>query len=191
MANLFDFKEVETNVSGGSNQKFIYPGIKNHIIIGDVSQGASKSGTPFIEIEMYTKEGGKDSSKKFQFYTSEKAMKMSLEKIKHIATKVVTEEELNAATDIESLKDLLRGKALRMKFSGQEYVNKNGEVKENALIGLAPFAEAIEEGAEHPPVADGDTKLKYDKDNEYDFKKLEVEATESPVVQEGTGKTGW
>lgn len=189
MADLFNFAEVKESVGTGNSQKYIYPGIRHQVVIKNIKEDKTPSGTPFIELELYTKEGGPEASVKFPFYTSEKAAAKSMEKIKHIATKVVTEAELNAAKTVEDLKDLLKGKMLRMKFTGEEYKNKNGEIKEKALIGLAPFAEAIEEGGDHPVILDEDTKLKFDKANQYDFKKF-VEEGESAPQEQAAGKTG-
>lgn len=190
MADLFNFASVEEKqVGGGNSQKYIYPGIRHRVVIKNVTEGKTPGGTPFIEFELYSKEGGPETSRKFQFYTSEKAIAKSMEKIKHIATKVVTEEELNNAKSVEELRDLLKGKVLRMKFTGEEYQNTSGEIKSRALIGLAPFAEAVEEGAAHPPVADEDTKLKFDDKNPYDFKKLEVAPSETP--SEDGAKAAW
>jgi hypothetical protein len=194
MADLFNFEEVSgerEQGTGGGTQKYIYPGIKHHVIIKNVKTGKSANETPFIEIEMYTKEGGPDTSRSFKFYTSEKAVKMSMEKIKHIATKVATADEVNAAKDLEALRDLLKGKALRMKFVGREYRNSNNELKEAAEIGLAPFAEAIEEGAEHAPVADEDTQLTFDKDNEYDMVRLKESPESAPKQSPGASSTPW
>jgi hypothetical protein len=194
MADLFNFATVEEKVSTGEgSQKYIYPGIRHQVVIKNVSEGKTPSGTPFIEVEMYSKEGGPETAKKFPFYTSPAAIAKSMEKIKHIATKIVKEEALNKATSVEELRDLLKGGVLRMKFTGEEYKNANNEIKEKALIGLAPFAEAIEDGAEHAPIADADTKLKFDKNNTYDFKKLVESGSATPDADtpEGGKKLTW
>lgn len=181
MADLFNFKEVEEKESvGGNSQKYIYPGIRHNVVIKDLKAGVNPNGTPFIEIFLYTKEGGPDTVKGFKFYTSAGALPKTQEKLKHIATKVATLEQVEGAKTVEDLRDLLKGNSLRLKFIGREYKNSNGELKEAAEIGLAPFAEAIQEEAAYPVVADEDTKLVYDKTNPYDFKKLEEEGTDSP-----------
>ena len=190
MADLFNFGEVEEreNVGGGNSQKYIYPGIRHHVVIKDVKAGKNANNTPFIELIMYTKEGGPEAARSFNLYTSPGALPKTQEKLKHIATKVATLEEVEAARDVEALRDLLKGKSLRMKFIGREYKNSNGELKERAEIGLAPFAEAIEEGAAYPVVSDEDTKLTFDKTNQYDFQKLEEEesVTVDPAAMSGS-----
>jgi len=187
MADLFNFEKVEEGADKGQGKgKYIYPGIYHNVLIKNVKKGSSPNGTPFIEIEMYTKEGGPEAAKSFKFYTSEKAKPKSLEKIKHIATKVAKEDDVNKAKDLEALRDLLKGNALRMKFTGREYLNSSNERKEVAEIGLPPFAEAIQEGAEYPVVEDENTELKFDKNNEWDFKKLD-EGEESPDDDKSSG----
>jgi hypothetical protein len=193
MAELFNFGSVEEKVSvgGGNSQKYIYPGIRHNVVIKDVKEGKSQNKeTPFIEFSLYSKEGGPETARTFQFYTSPNTIVKTMEKIKHIATKVVKEEELNKATDVEALRDLLKGKSLRMKFTGEEYKNQNGEVKSRALIGLPPFAESISDEAEYPAISDEETKLKFDDKNQYDFKKLAEEGSEEPQTEQA-GKSAW
>jgi len=64
---------------------------------------------------------------------------------------------------------------LRIKFIGEEYQNQAGDIKEAARIGYPNFAEAIEEGAEYPPVADEDSEFFYNP--EKDLTKLKVDST--------------
>jgi len=125
---------------------------------------------------------------------SEKGKVRSFEKIKHIATKVVKEADIDGikAESLEEygskLQDLLMGKSLRMKFVGEEYINASGETKVKTTVGLPSFAEAIYEGGEYP-VLDV-TKLKYNENNSYDMKKLE-KAPEGAAGSESTGSLGW
>lgn len=189
MSELFDFSKVEEKSEGGGNQKYIYPGVKHHVTIKNLSEGTSPNGTPFYEIEMYTKEGGPETAKAFRMYLSEKARPYTLSNIKHIATKITTEEKLNAVKSFDDLRDLLKGESLRMMFYGEEYKNSNGEIKEKAVIGIPRFAEAIQEGAEEAPVADEDTKLVFDKENRHHFKRLPAESTDSP--DQNTSATAW
>lgn len=184
MADLFNFEQVEEGkVGGGNAQKYIYPGIRHKVVVKNLKEDKTPNGTPFIELELYTKEGGPENSTKFPLYTSEKALKYTMERLKHIATAIVKEEDVNKAKNVEDLRDLIKGGVLRMKFHGEEYINKNGEVKEKATIPVTyPFAEAIEDGAEKPAIADEDTKLTdIDKNNQYEFKKVEVNPTPDPA----------
>lgn len=178
MENLFSTTGVEEVVASGGNQKYIYGGVYNDVKISNVSSGATPTGTPYLRLTMHTAEGGDQAARDFDFFFTEKAAPISMRKLKHIATKVVTEAEFETvkATNLSELvagvAPLLKGRRLRMKFNGEEYRNAAGEVKEKATIGLPEFAEAIEPNAEYPVVADADTKLTYDKSNTYDFKKL-------------------
>lgn len=183
MAELFNFGEVETKeeVGGGNSQKYIYPGIRHEVVIKSVKEGSPEGKSPYVELEMYTKDGGPETARSFKFYTSKGDIAKTMEKIKHIATKVATQEEVTAAKNVDDLRDILKGKKLRMKFTGEQWKNESGEIKERALIGLPPFAEAIEDGAAYPAVANEDTKLTFDKTNKYDFKLLE-EGDEVPTA---------
>jgi hypothetical protein len=178
--SMFNLSEVKEEVKGGANETYIYPGIRNNVKIKKWTNGSTPNGTPFLAVHLVTREGEEANveATEFPFYTSEKALKTSLAKIKHIVTKVATEAEwlskepadMDEMTD--HLNDISRGKYLRIKFTGEEYQNKNGEIKEKALIGLPEFAEAIENGAEYPVVAPEESKLVFDKNNSYDFKKF-------------------
>jgi hypothetical protein len=197
--SMFNLKEVSEEVKGGGvNETYIYPGIRNNVVISKWSHGtSSQKGTPFIAVHLVTKEGkaANVEPKQFEFYVSEKAIPDTLARIKHIVTKVTTnaEWESKEPADLEEmvdhLNDISRGKVLRMKFTGEEYLNGQGEVKSSARIGYPEFAEAVEEGAEYPAVANEDTKLVFDPNNQYDFKKLPKDATnvaeEKPAVAVG------
>jgi hypothetical protein len=190
---MFNLSEVKEG-GNGNGSLYIYPGVKEVVIKG-WGKGETPSGTPFVEVELVTLEAFKaateNASKKFQFYMSEKAKDQSLAKIKHIMTKVVKEAEIKNASTPQEFVDMLNGlsknKALRVKFIGEEY-EYNGEVKEAARIGLPTFAEAINTGAEYEPVTE--TKLTYDKNNQYDFKALVKAPTVESEVIAGT-KVAW
>lgn len=180
MSNLFSNENVEEKTGGQG--KYIYPGIYDNIIIKEVTSGTSKNkGTPYVQVSMYTEDGGENNSKEFEFYMTENAADMSKSKLKHIATKVAKAEEFNSikANNIDeyaqALDKIMKGKRLRMKFTGEQYENAQGDVKDVAKIGLPVFAEAIEEGAEYPPVSKEDSKLTFDKNNQWDYKKLDIQ----------------
>ena len=170
--------------------KYLKPGI-NLTTIGTVEGITPEAGSPYIEMGFYKMEGDPEANTKVRFYMSEKGIAKSLEKIKHIATKVVKASEIDSITadTVEdyglSLNKLLSGKSLRMKFIGEEYKNASQQIKVKTTVGLPAFAEAINEGAEYPITTD--TKLKFSENNPYDMKKL-------PVLEESgesTGKLGW
>ena len=167
-----------------STSKYLRPGIENKVIIDNVIGQEPKDRAPFIEFTFRKPESSSEEATRVRFYMSEKAVSRSMQKIVHIATKVCTREQLNAltATTVEEygamLNRLLRNKALRLMFSPEQYVNAKGEVKVKPTLGLPEFAEAINTGAEYAPVADGETKLKYDED------KLMIKVKESSVPKD-------
>jgi len=193
---MFNLNEVEENVGGG-NGLYIYPGVRN-VTINGWTTGTSPQGKPFVEVELTTveamKEGKENASKKFQFYMSDAATEKSLQKIKHIVTKVTKASNITNQPDLNSfvamLNNISKGKSYRQKFTGEEY-EYNGEIKEGARIGLPPFAEAINPGAEYEAVADADTKLTFDKNNQYDFKKLAVDNTPNVGATAAPANVNW
>ena len=69
----------------------------------------------------------------------------------------------------DKLREIWKGETLRMKFVCKEYLKDDNSVGKSTEIGLAPFAEATQEGAENPVVTE--TKLKYDESSSYDYKR--------------------
>ncbi len=196
--SMFDLNSVAEKSNSGNADLYIYPGVKR-VVIEEWSKGESAQGTPAIKVKLITKaakDAGKDdASKEFSFYMSEKAQEMSLRKVKHIVTKVTKEENIKPASNADQfvamLNSLTKGKELRVKFVGREYLNSNGEVKEAAEIGLPDFAEAVIDGAEYPVVSDEDTKLTYDKNNQYDFRKLPADQTPESQVGSASNAPAW
>lgn len=186
--SMFNLSEVEEKSAGNGNL-YIYPGIREVVINKWIHGKSTNKGTPFIAVELTTVEGkaaGNVDPRSFEFYLTDKTMKMTLSKIKHIVTKITTEEKFaskNPADEeemVEHLNDLTRGETLRIKFTGEERLNAKGEIKDNATIGLPDFAEAIQEGAKYPVVPASESKLTFDKNNQYDFKKLPKDANTVP-----------
>lgn len=198
--SMFNLKEVNEEVKGGVNETYIYPGIRNRVVIKKWTHGvqANEKKTPFVSIHLVTQEGkaANVEPKEFKFYMSEKAMPTSLAKIKHIVTKVTTQAKFESKepSDMEELvdhlNDISQGSVLRMKFNGREYLNASQEIKEAAEIGLPEFAEAVEDGAEYPAVADENTALTFDKENKNDFQKLDVVAS-SPAETKASADVSW
>lgn len=196
--SMFNLSEVEER-SAGKGNLYIYPGVRDVKIKKWTKGKSANKGTPFIAVHLVTVEGDKQNiePRQFEFYMSEGAMKMSLSKIKHIVTKITTEEKWASKNPedidemVDHLNDLTRGETYRQKFIGEEYENSNGEVKEAARIGLPEFAEAIQEGAEYPVVPESESKLVFDKDNKYDFKKLEKDNTNESEMENASTGTNW
>jgi len=177
---MFNLKEVSEEVKGGVNETYIYPGIRNNVILKKWTSGKNDKGTPFLAVHFVTEEGktANVEPKEFKFYMTEKAVPTSLVKVKHIVGRITTYEKFESVNPAnleeltDHLNDISQGGRLRMKFNGREYLNTAQEIKEAAEIGLPDFAEAIEDGAEYPAVAQEDSLLTFDKENKNDFEKL-------------------
>lgn len=159
------------------NGKYIRPGINHNIVIESV-KGVSES-KPYIEFLFRTPKATAEEGNRQRLYMhTDGALALNTARLKHIATKVVTESSIDgiAANDIieygAKLNKLLSGKRLRLKFIAEEYVKADGSVGVRSVLPVQNFAEAIADGAEYPAVKDADTKLKYDETNSYDYKKL-------------------
>lgn len=154
------------NVEEQSKKPKIQPGIYEVEITG-VVEGKSNGGTPTIEMGFLTTNGQYEHVEKFPANPvvsagkEKSALDITLSKLKHIATKVVTVEELSGVSSIEDYNKLLTGKKLRMKFTGEERPY-NGNIYVNARIGFAPFAESLDTNP---------SMLVYNPNNSYDYKK--------------------
>lgn len=81
---------------------------------------------PFLKIGFVNKEGEHQE----RFYMSEKAIPISNKKILQIANACdVPEEKVKECTTSEDLNNLLVNHELKIKISGEEYENSNGEKK--------------------------------------------------------------
>jgi hypothetical protein len=153
----------------------------HEVTIKEVVGTTTPNGNPVINVSMYPLNGNPENANAFGFVLGGGAKEWSEKKLQHLATKVVTKDQYLATTgsNIEeygqALDSLLAGKSLRIKFTGEERLKQDGSgITIRANIGLPNFAEAIEEGSEYPVVLAENTKLVFDKTNQYDFKKLEV-----------------
>jgi hypothetical protein len=151
----------------------------HEVTIKEVIGTTTPNGNPVINVAMYLLNGNPDNANSFGFVLGGGAKEWSEKKLQHLATKIVTKDEYVAATGDtieeygEALNSLLSGKSVRIKFTGEERLKQDGSgITIRSNIGLPNFAEAIEEGGEYPVVLAKDTKLVFDKTNEYDYKKL-------------------
>lgn len=176
---MYSTKDTEEKVF---ESKFIEPGVHVVKIVG--VKGEEPEGySPRLMFGFTTQEG---KTAEAVFYMSEKAVGRSLEKVKHLATKCIKADKLDKI-EAESLEDyasqlnkVLKNKVLRVKFTGEEIEGKEGKNNwDKANIGLPPFAEATKDGAEYEPVSEEDSKLKFDRNNKYDYKPLPVADFES------------
>ena len=172
---MFGAKDVKETQGGG----YIKPGIQE-VTIDSVTGGYATTGTPKLTFKIYIKDGDSSKANDFNIFISEKTEDIAYRKIKHIFTKISTEEVYNSTTGstIEELGEaydkVLAGNSLRMKFVAEEYLNSEGKLKVRPNIGLPTFAEAIQPGSSFPVVPANESKLVYDSNNQYDYKKLAV-----------------
>lgn len=159
---------------------YIKPGINEPVSME--SFVANTENVPYMQVEFSC--NGKTASGRFYLpegadEESVKNRNSNLARIKHMATKVVTAEEFDAAGKsssnltqyCENLTTLLKGKTFRMKFSGKQMPGKDGKKEwDLATIPNQRFAESLEIPREK-------TKLVYDPKNQYDYKALPVADT--------------
>lgn len=120
-----------------------------------------------------------------KFYLSEKSIPISLKNAKHIVTKVASQKELDSCKGeteeqlLESILSVLVGKSLRMKFSGEEYINDKGQLKMRTIIGRPNFAESLNEK---------ESALRFDKNNKYDISRIPSDQIIPQPEIDGQGK---
>lgn len=153
-----DFSAVEVT------EKVSKPTIKAYTIqdvtISGVVEGKSKNGNDQIEIGFVNSVGEEHVEK---MSLSAGAMKYTMMKIKHMMTKVISEDDANKVNTVEGINTVLTGQKMRIKFGSREFQDDSGNLRQAAQIGLPTFAEVIVEGR-----ASG-LKL----NDKYDLKKLE------------------
>lgn len=177
--------------SKGATSNFIAPGISEVVITAINLPDVSYTGSPYLEM-VFTDGTGKNAPIRFYMNpeiregAKKSALDISMSKIKHIATKVVTEAQIDAVTGNNineyamNLSKLLINKKIRMKFVGTEVKGKDG--KQNwfkAELGFAPFAESM---------ATVPSKLTFDINGRFDMKRIPANAngTFSPAQSVGT-----
>jgi hypothetical protein len=136
-----DFSAVEVT------EKVSKPVIAGYTIqevtITGVVAGKSKNGNDQFEVG-FINGAGEEHIEKMSMTGG--AIKYSMIKLKHLMTKVVTDEEANQVTTIEGINQVLAGQKIRIKFGKREYLNTSGNLGNTAYIGLPTFAEKIVEG---------------------------------------------
>lgn len=171
--------------------KYIRPGINHEVVIESV-KGVEETKC-YIEFLFRLPNAKAEEGSRQRFYMhTDGAVALNTSRIKHIATKVVKEEQVDAisANNIleygMKLNSLLAGKTLRVKFAGEEYLatDGTGAIKVRSVLPVQNFAEAINMGAEHEPVSKENTKLKYDEKSQYDFKRMAVMPTSDTIVDD-------
>lgn len=173
----FSTKNVEETVAEQKiyDKPYIDAGINEVTFVKIEGNPGQEGKSPFITID-FAKMSDNSKGVSEKLYFSEKAIESSLQKIKHMATKVVTVDKIDAINESDvvayaaKLNSLLVGKSLRIKFSGEEIQGSEG--KKNWTKAVFPYYVS----GKTPPFAEDlkvkETKLTFDSNNKFDVKKL-------------------
>lgn len=153
----------------------ISPGV-HHVHGMNVELKTNDKGNEYIAFKL--ENSHKSMEFEWRLFLSEGAMPISLKNVKHVLITNFADADLKKIT-ATTHKDLLLkmtnalvGKEWRMKFCGEEYVNKDGNLRVRTTVGFAPFAESLS-------IPDAETALRYDESNKYDLKRLPEEMKQS------------
>lgn len=156
----FNFNEVKTSTS----KPVIRPGVNEAIKIGTLTDELTVNGKKVIRVPFSNSEGAELN---IDMSMEGNAPTYTLRKLKHMMTKIASEEVVNAATTLGDINKILSGQILRMKFTGEEFV-KDGKTYVRTTLGLPDFAEPTS-------VPANQSKLTYNPDNQYDLKRVNQE----------------
>lgn len=180
MFNLADVNETTGNL-------YITPGI-SEVTITSFESKNNRFDDPIIEVTFKTVDGTSSLVEELTAKTEAKdgkksPMDMTMIKLRHIARAIIGEENLgllngtNMEEFIAACNTHLTNKPYRQKFAGQEIIS-NGKSWDKALVPL-PGKEAMAE-----PLSVEVSKLTYDKNNSYDYRKkatVTVSAMAGPI----------
>jgi len=184
---MFDFSKVKAQ----DGLDFIGYGINHETEVVKIESIAEEGKTPYISI--YFKIPGQDDGKatRVNEYMSDKSAPYTMEKLIKINNCLCKKEALSTkqfagVVDLAStLTELWANRKMRLKLSAEEYmgVDKEGnpKLKTRVLLPRFNFCEATMPGAEHAPVAKEDSKLEFNKNDKYDYKRI---AKEAPAPKE-------
>jgi len=150
------------NVTEGA--AYLQVGVNDDVTIVDINAVVEEGKTPYFDL-LIAPSSNIESPNSFRLYFSEKATQYSLARIKHIATKVVTQEQIDnvVGTDFNDyatkLKMLLGGRRLRLLLNGSEYMRNDGSIGTRTELPMMNFAEAIVDGAEYAAVTKDNSSL--------------------------------
>jgi hypothetical protein len=160
----YNFNEVE--VSEGLS--YITPGVVD-CKIESIEDGVMPWGDniPSVEVTVESTTGA-THTEKFNMSPIAKEGKRSpqswsIERLKSLGTKIVSEEEFNKCSSTSDIATALVGKSVRIKFVGREYEANDGSIKSATDFGFRWFAESIDTNP---------SRLTYDPNNNWDFKRL-------------------
>jgi hypothetical protein len=159
----FGFAGVESAVNTFKDR--IEPGVHEVKILG-VTIEENKNGKKYIAIKCESLDGSAEHEEKM-YISTDKGMEATTSRIKHLL-EVVVQKPIETEVTVESISKSLKNKEVRIKFTGEEFLNSKGDVAVAASFAFKSFAE-------HMSV--NPSKLKYNPSNSYDYKKLEVPDT--------------
>jgi hypothetical protein len=151
-----------SGVTADNAPKTIKPGVHENVMITGVTDGKTSNGKSIISIGFQTPDNATFTS---DCSMEGKAPEYTMRKIKHLLSKFIPEETINNITSTDQVNKQLTGKTLRIKFQGEEYLNKEGQVRIKTALGLPNFAESMK-------IAKVDSSLTFDSTNNYDIKRL-------------------
>jgi hypothetical protein len=170
-ATTFNFAEVQ---SSKEVKAVIRPGVSENITIAGVSEGQTPNGKKIISVVFNNPEGAELT---IDMSMEGGAPQYTMRKLKHLMTKVASEDIVNSATNVDAVNKILAGATLRMKFTGEEYVSqRDGKVYVKTVLGLPNFAEAMTTSKEM-------SALSYDPKSDYDLKKVNQATVEGNAPQ--------
>jgi len=176
---MFNFKNVSVD-----RPSFVGYGINHDVTIVGVESGNSQKGTEFIQLNVKKTGDSDDNATILKMYFTIKAQPITMRKIMGIHAAVAKLELLksksfNSTKELaDSLNAMWKGKRFRLKLQGSEYVLETEEgpvIKTRTEIPMRNFTEAIMGDAERAPISDADTKLTFDKNDKWDFRRLSAE----------------
>jgi hypothetical protein len=159
MSNKFNFSDVQSDVQGS---KYLTPGVHEGVTITGVTDGQTTNGKSVIKVGF--SKNGQDLLAEWSMEGG--AVPYTMRKIKHMLTKFYDEDRIKNIDSTEKVNAALAGKIVRLKVSGEEYLNKDGLKRVKPVVGLPNFCENI------GSVKETETKLSYDTNNQYDLKRL-------------------
>lgn len=198
---MFTFNDVQEAAS--SFKPTLNPGIHEVLILGqELITPDDPSKSKYVLVKFANAEATREVSIKFYINDilgdgkTKTALDISLSNLKHIANNCdLTDAEkarIKGNDKYELLKSMISaciGKEYRQKFTGEEYLDKNGQVQVKVGIGFPNFAESIK-------VPRTESKLLFKENDNYDYKRLPVQPktevnlpeffSEKPTVEKKT-----
>jgi hypothetical protein len=164
---MTDFISINFNESE-EQKKYVRPGIHENVVIDSVAMSGTPE-KPYIVINFLI-----EPTLLFQakLYMTEKAKKYTIRKIADIIEAVSPVRTSNKTMNIGEIDQILKGKNVRLKINGEEYINKEGGISIGTTIPM------FDEFVESMLLDKKDSKLTF---TEKDVKRLEGPASQPPT----------